>query len=74
MRRLPELAPELTSPFSWRRLRPSALLDLDSLFLLAATGPFDAESKADLQSSPERLGVRGLSANNDFLIVTKSST
>ena len=34
--------------------------------MLPATGPFEAESKADLQSSPERLGVRGLSANNNF--------
>jgi hypothetical protein len=40
-------------------MRPSALLDLDSL---EPTGPFDEASKADLQSSPGRLGVRGLSA------------
>ena len=63
MRRLLELAPKLGSPFSGRRLRPSALLDLDSV---EAAGPFAAESKADLQSSPGRLGVRGLPANGFY--------
>ena len=65
MRRLPELAP-LASPFSYRRPRLSALLDLDSFCELDRSAePFAAALKADLQSSLDWLGLCGpLSASD----------